>query len=223
MSLLEHYHIQHLRQKSLALLEDIAHWNLVTQARLLEDALRRLDAKAGYKPTQPRVPAGNPDGGQWVAVYGEGEGTRNPQELREYEYIIYDEEGNEHVVYDPPIEPIYPIEEGAALIGGVTALLSGLRVGVGALIGEREVIRWSLGKHKSALKWANRMKKRGWTNQQIDDVLANGKQFPAPNLVNPANNATRYVDTQTGRFVVRDDVSGEILQISGDGYNPLIK
>lgn len=32
-----------------------------------------LRLKAGFRPDQPRIPAGNPDGGQWVA---EGDGTR---------------------------------------------------------------------------------------------------------------------------------------------------
>jgi len=43
----------------------------VTAHILLAQAkrLRFLAAKAGFRPNQPRVPAGNSDGGQWV---GEG-------------------------------------------------------------------------------------------------------------------------------------------------------
>src|SRR5262245_45621159 len=34
--------------------------------------LRLLRTKAGYNPDQPRVPAGNPDGGQWTSDGGNG-------------------------------------------------------------------------------------------------------------------------------------------------------
>src|ERR1044072_1531400 len=41
-----------------------------------ELAWRRLCRKYGYNPTQPRVPAGNPDGGQWTSG-GDGNADRN--------------------------------------------------------------------------------------------------------------------------------------------------
>jgi hypothetical protein len=40
----------------------------------LEYDLRRFHQK--YSPDQPRVPAGNPDGGQWTSAGGEGARTR---------------------------------------------------------------------------------------------------------------------------------------------------
>lgn len=43
---------------------------LAVELRALALSLR---LKAGFRPEQPRVPAGNPDGGQWI---GEGSGTR---------------------------------------------------------------------------------------------------------------------------------------------------
>jgi hypothetical protein len=52
-----------------------AQWHL--DAARVELALKNLDRvwrKAGFNPGQPRVPAGNPDGGQWIGVGGGGEG-----------------------------------------------------------------------------------------------------------------------------------------------------
>lgn len=39
-------------------------------AHLVEIKLRQLEraVKAGFNPNQPRVPAGNPDGGQWIGT-----------------------------------------------------------------------------------------------------------------------------------------------------------
>ena len=67
-------------------------------------------------------------------------------------------------------------------------------------------------------KWAKQMAKRGWTEQQIDEAIANGKQFAAPNNVNPANGATRFVHPTTGRSVVVDNVTKELLHVGGDGF-----
>lgn len=59
----------------LLLKRDLAWQDVIDKAirmcRLLRDAeLAEIDAK--YRPDQPRVPAGNPDGGQWVDVGGGG-------------------------------------------------------------------------------------------------------------------------------------------------------
>ncbi|MGA7458272.1 MAG: hypothetical protein WBW51_13265 [Methyloceanibacter sp.] len=44
-------------------------------ASVVETKLRRLERvfKANFDPNQPRVPAGNPDGGQWTSTGGGGE------------------------------------------------------------------------------------------------------------------------------------------------------
>jgi len=75
-----------------------------------------------------------------------------------------------------------------------------------------------LGPFKSPQTWANQMSKRGWTMDQIHDAVANGSRVPANNLVNPSNAATRYIHPQTGRSVVVDDVTGEILHVGADGF-----
>lgn len=62
------------------------------------------------------------------------------------------------------------------------------------------------------------MEKRGWTRAQIDEAFAKGEPFSAPNRVNPGNTATRYKHPDTGRSVVIDDVTHEILQVGGDDF-----
>jgi hypothetical protein len=62
------------------------------------------------------------------------------------------------------------------------------------------------------------MAKRGWTEEQIDDAIARGRKFPAPNKVNPGHSATRHVNPETGRSIVVDDVTGEVLHVGGDGF-----
>jgi hypothetical protein len=62
------------------------------------------------------------------------------------------------------------------------------------------------------------MEQRDWTPKQIDEALAGGQKHPAPNKVNPGNSATRYVHPKTGRSVVVDDVTGEVLHVGGDGF-----
>lgn len=62
------------------------------------------------------------------------------------------------------------------------------------------------------------MKKRGWTPEQISEALQEGKNFPAENVVNQGNTATRYVHPTTGRSVVIDDVTMEVLHVGGDGF-----
>ena len=77
---------------------------------------------------------------------------------------------------------------------------------------------WRLGGFKSAAKWANQMAKRGWTEAEISEAIASGEPYPATNLVNKANTATRYVHPTTGRSVVLDDATKEVLQVGGNGF-----
>jgi len=78
--------------------------------------------------------------------------------------------------------------------------------------------KWQYGDHKSQTKWENQMKQRGWTDKQIDEAILTGKAYPAINNINPNNGATRYVNPTTGRSVVIDNVTGEILHVGGDGF-----
>ena len=62
------------------------------------------------------------------------------------------------------------------------------------------------------------MEQREWTPDKISTTIAKGKKSPAPNKVNKENTATRY--EHDGKFVVRDDKTKEILQVSGDDFKP---
>jgi RHS repeat-associated protein len=78
--------------------------------------------------------------------------------------------------------------------------------------------KWKWGSHKSSQKVANQMTGRGWTDAQIDEAVDRGAQYSAPNNINPANGATRYVHPTTGRSVVIDNVTKEVLHVGGDGF-----
>jgi hypothetical protein len=77
---------------------------------------------------------------------------------------------------------------------------------------------WKLGAFKSDAKWARQMAKRGWTPEQIGEAMGRGQAFPAENLVNPGNAATRYVHPETLRSVVVDNVTKEVIHVGGDGF-----
>jgi hypothetical protein len=77
---------------------------------------------------------------------------------------------------------------------------------------------WTLGKNHTAQRWQNRLRKRGWTPAQITEAIQSGQSFAAPNLVNPAHSSTRYVHPTTGRSVVVDDETSEVIHVGGDGF-----
>ena len=78
--------------------------------------------------------------------------------------------------------------------------------------------KWVYGSFKSSKKWANQLKKRGWTEKQITEAISKGKSFEAVNNVNKANGATRYVHPETGQSVVIDNVTNELLHVGGPGF-----
>ena len=81
-----------------------------------------------------------------------------------------------------------------------------------------ELKPWKLGEFKPLEKWQSQMVKRGWTKQQINEAIEAGAKNSAHNLVNKDNPATRYVHPETGRSVVIDNVTGEVIHVGGDGF-----
>jgi RHS repeat-associated protein len=77
---------------------------------------------------------------------------------------------------------------------------------------------WVYGAFKTEAKWAGQLSKRGWTAEQITEAVTKGKSFEAVNLVNKANSATRYVHPITGKSVVIDNVTKELLHVGGPGF-----
>jgi len=68
------------------------------------------------------------------------------------------------------------------------------------------------------MKWQNQMQKRGWTPEQIEEAIDKGEKFKAENMINKENPATRYVHPETGKSVVIDDITGEIIHVGGQNF-----
>jgi Colicin E5 ribonuclease domain len=113
-----------------------------------------------------------------------------------------------------PIEPVYPELLILPLLR-VPALIAAWR----AWAFQRQVSKsWKLGSHKSATKWRNRLEKGDWTPEKITRIIREGKAHKAPNNVNRSHTATRY---ELGNdFVVIDDMTKDVLQVSEPGYIP---
>ena len=62
------------------------------------------------------------------------------------------------------------------------------------------------------------MQRRGWTPEQITEAIQGGERHSAQNLVNNGNPATRYVHPTTGRSVVLDNATNEVIHVGGDGF-----
>ena len=77
---------------------------------------------------------------------------------------------------------------------------------------------WKLGGNHSAQQWQDKMRSSGWTPDQITEAIKNGQKVPAVNQVNPVNTASRYIHPTTGRSVVVDDVTEEVIHVGGDGF-----
>jgi hypothetical protein len=77
---------------------------------------------------------------------------------------------------------------------------------------------WTLGHNHSAQQWQNQMQRRGWTPARITEAIQGGQSFPAPNHANACHCATRFVHPKTGRSVVVDDVTSEVIHVGGDGF-----
>jgi len=93
-------------------------------------------------------------------------------------------------------------------------------VAQGVVFGAMDVgpgAKWVLGAGRSAAKWARQFEKRGWTAEAVTEALEKGERFAAENLVNKGNSATRYVHPETGRSVVIDDKTREVIHVGGDG------
>jgi hypothetical protein len=58
---------------------------------------------------------------------------------------------------------------------------------------------------------------RGWTAEQIEEAIKSGQQIPAINKAT-GNAAIRYVHPVTGKSVVVDTVTNEVIQIDRAGF-----
>jgi len=51
----------------------------------------------------------------------------------------------------------------------------------------------------------------------VEEAIARGERHPAVNRETGAA-ATRYIHPETGRSVVIEDVSGDVIHVGGDGF-----
>ncbi|MGQ2987955.1 MAG: hypothetical protein ACT6RD_06955 [Brevundimonas sp.] len=70
---------------------------------------------------------------------------------------------------------------------------------------------------KSPARLARQMAARGWTVEQIEEARRTGERLAAVNS-ETGTPATRYIHPVTGRSVVIDDVSGDVIHVGGDGF-----
>jgi hypothetical protein len=59
----------------------------------------------------------------------------------------------------------------------------------------------------------------GWTKAEILETVENGLPYKVLNKAT-GGGATEYVNPTTGKFVVVDDATKQVLQVSGPGHLP---
>ncbi len=131
---------------------------------------------------------------------------------------------------------------GAAQIGRTATVGNGLGIGLGvigagagagiaygAYAGGTGLIGLGIGAGPALKKLPDlanlsdkilrQMVDRGWTKQDIWDTIQNGKAYDAVNKAT-GGPATEYVNPSTGKFVVVDEATRQVLQVSRGGFSP---
>jgi hypothetical protein len=111
---------------------------------------------------QPRIPAGQPDGGQWTE-----DGTSAPHPDPELERLLQ---------VDPPIQPVYPVEEALAFWLGGGAVSSAIRALEKARVAwraSRAASRVGLGQ---TIHGAQRFVQRGFSDADILEAVKTARQ-----------------------------------------------
>ncbi|MFC5344947.1 hypothetical protein ACETK8_02955 [Brevundimonas staleyi] len=70
---------------------------------------------------------------------------------------------------------------------------------------------------KTPQRLARQMAARGWTLEQINEARERGDRHLAVSH-ETGRAATRYIHPETGRSVVIEDVSGDVIHVGGDGF-----
>lgn len=66
-------------------------------------------------------------------------------------------------------------------------------------------------------KLARQMLTRGWTWEQVAEARSHGERHLAVNR-ETGTPARRYIHPETGRSIVIDDASGDVIYVGGDGF-----
>jgi hypothetical protein len=116
-------------------------------------------------------------------------------------------------ITEPPLDSSYLDTFAIALVIALLVRFPQLAIIWRAWFLRRGASReWQLSKTKSAQKWANRMEKGSWITEKITQTIKNGTRYKVKNE-RTGGAATRY--ELNGSYVVRDDTTGDILQLSG--------
>jgi len=153
-------------------------WGFVP--RQVCDVVDALDALQKYRPDQPRVPAGNPEGGQWT----DGDGSTRPRRVDE--------------IYDPPPEPtvapwdiILPLSIVRNVFGFIArrALTSRFFV---------------IGKQRFSAHALTRMEERGVPPSVVANTIRQGIKMPSRNgtsIFHDYENNVTVVDDKTRNVI----------------------
>lgn len=112
---------------------------------------------------------------------------------------------------------------GGAAIGGAIRL--GLEAAVEAYQGWRiaNVVREAVDLEVLDKKIVGDMARRGWTKQAILDTMQeaqeSGTVHTVPNKIT-GGQATEYINPVNGKFVVVDNATKQVIQVSGPGFKP---
>jgi hypothetical protein len=113
---------------------------------------------------------------------------------------------------------IIPIGEGVGLLSNI------IRTGVN-LITKQAVKEFMKYQKNFILKsgwknWGNYMNKRGWTFNDIQQTLLNGKWQPhsGTNWLNPGNSMSVVTNPNTGKSLIIDNITKEIIHLGKKGY-----
>lgn len=130
---------------------------------------------------------------------------------------LCEQHGMEYVRYDNRSDAIAGMLQPASAVVLPNPIVRSANTAINSIKTVRN-IKWKFGNFKTPTKWAGQMAKRGWNESQISEAVSMGKSYKAINNVNKMNGATRYVHPTTGKSVVLDDVTNELLQVGGEGF-----
>lgn len=116
-------------------------------------------------------------------------------------------------IHDPPLESVYPEALIIPLLR-IPRLIAAWRAWLRARDASHD---WQLSPNKSETKWRNQIEKGNWTPEKISRTIRYGQRYSAKNE-RTGGTATRY--ELDGSYIVRDDATGDILQVSRPGHIP---
>ena len=113
------------------------------------------------------------------------------------------------------------VKAAARIMGEQVLMETGVRavgLGIEALLAARAV-RSAVNVSNLSSKILRQMGSRGWTKGEILETVEHGMPYKVLNKAT-GGGATEYVNPVSGKFVVVDDATKQVLQVSGPGHLP---